>query len=157
MKTIILYYSIHKGNTKKLAEAIASAGEGKVKLLDAVGASTADLSGCDAVGIASGIYAGSFGKDLMELVRSSLPEHQKVFLLYTYGIQMDRYTKAIKAILAEKHAHILGEYSCKGHNTFGPFKLIGGTGKGHPNAEDIEGALQFYRSLKAEQKTDTKK
>ncbi|MEI3307063.1 MAG: hypothetical protein V8R40_14225 [Dysosmobacter sp.] len=44
---------------------------------------------------------------------------------------------------------MLGEFSCKGYNTFGPFKLIGGSAKGRPNEDDLENARTFYRKLKS--------
>lgn len=54
MKTILIYYSKHHGNTRKLAEAIAAAED--VTLLDASSSAEADLSGYDRIGFASGIY-----------------------------------------------------------------------------------------------------
>ena len=43
---------------------------------------------------------------------------------------------------------MLGEFGCKGYDTFGPFKLVGGIAKGHPNARDLERARKFFQSLK---------
>ena len=40
-----------------------------------------------------------------------------------------------------------GKYSCKGYDTFGPFKLIGGIAKGHPNEKDLAGAVEFYQNI----------
>ena len=54
MKTVLCYYSYHHGNTRKVAEAMAAAGD--VTLLDVRTTPTADLSGYDCVGLASGIY-----------------------------------------------------------------------------------------------------
>ena len=42
---------------------------------------------------------------------------------------------------------MLGEFGCRGFDTFGPFKLAGGIAKGHPDALDLEEARKFYRSL----------
>jgi len=39
-------------------------------------------------------------------------------------------------------------FSCKGFDTFGPFKLIGGVSKGHPDEKDIAAAIEFYNGLK---------
>lgn len=41
----------------------------------------------------------------------------------------------------------LGEYSCKGYDIFGPFKLIGGIAKGYPNANDLQKARAFYQII----------
>ena len=46
-----------------------------------------------------------------------------------------------------KNAEIIGQFTCSGYNTFGPFKLVGGTSKGHPDDEDIKNALEFYKGL----------
>ena len=47
----------------------------------------------------------------------------------------------------EKGCPVLGEFGCRGYNTFGPFKLMGGMAKGHPDAEELEQARRFYQSL----------
>ena len=52
MKTVIVYASVHHGNTKKLVEKIAE--ECKVDLIDAVQQPKADLADYDRIGFASG-------------------------------------------------------------------------------------------------------
>ena len=37
----------------------------------------------------------------------------------------------------------------RGCDTFGPFRLVGGTAKGHPDARDPEHARRFYRGILA--------
>ena len=54
MKTAIIYYSKHHGNTKKLLDAIAKADE-SVVLIDVTKEKYADLSSFDRIGLASGI------------------------------------------------------------------------------------------------------
>ena len=54
MKTAILFYSKHHGNTKKLLDAIAAA-DPDVDLVDVTTAGKTNLSGYDRIGIASGI------------------------------------------------------------------------------------------------------
>ena len=51
-------------------------------------------------------------------------------------------------IAEEKNCPILGKFGCKGFDTFGPFKLVGGIAKGHPNTQDLERARSFYREIK---------
>lgn len=51
------------------------------------------------------------------------------------------------AVAKEKGCPVLGEFSCKGYDTFGPFKLVGGIAKGHPNATDLENARSFFRRI----------
>ncbi len=47
-----------------------------------------------------------------------------------------------------KNAEIVGKFTCPGFNTFGPFKLIGGTAKGRPDENDLKDAVEFYRSAR---------
>ena len=35
----------------------------------------------------------------------------------------------------------------KGYDTFGPFKLMGGIAKGHPDEEDIKNTVEFVKGL----------
>jgi flavodoxin len=41
----------------------------------------------------------------------------------------------------------MGEYGCRGYNTYGPWKVIGGMNKNHPSQEELEEAIHFYESL----------
>ncbi len=149
MKTVILYFSKHHGNTKKLVDAIAA--REQVDLIDVTSCESADLSGYDVVGLASGIYAGNFGKGLMAFIEKNLPEDKPVFFLYTSasGPNMKFPKKAAK-LLEKKKSRLLGKYSCYGFNTFGPFKLTGGTAKGHPDQTELDGAVAFYRQMTEE-------
>ena len=54
---------------------------------------------------------------------------------------------SIKKIVKEKQGRIVGEFSCKGFDTFGPFKLIGGISKGHPDKNDLDNAKTFFKEL----------
>lgn len=144
MKCAIVYFSKHHLNTKKLTDAIAK--EFDVTLIDAA-CESAQLSDFDLIGFASGIYYSKFHKKILAFAEKNLPVGKRVFFLYTYGVYKDGYTAAIKAIAKEKSADIAGEYGCLGFNTFGPFKLIGGIAKGHPDADDTAKAAAFYRSL----------
>lgn len=145
MKTAIIYYSKHHGNTKKLLDAITEKNE--VTLIDITQNPAADLSGFDRVGFASGIYYSKFHKSLLNFAKEHLPEGKETFFIYTYGAEKAGYTKAITEAAAVHHAKILGEFGCFGFNTFGPFKLIGGIAKGHPDQTDYENVLSFYEKL----------
>lgn len=145
MKTVILYYSQHHGNTKKLIDAIASKHD--VDMIDATQFKEADLSKYDAVGFASGVYYSKFHKTVLAFAEKNLPEGKPVSFLYTYGAKKEGYTKAIAEAAGKQHMKIPGEYGCFGFNTFGPFKLIGDIAKGHPTADELQGAVKFYDSL----------
>ena len=142
MKTAIVYYSQHHGNTKKLLDAIAECGD--VTLFDITKGMPDSLEEYDIIGFASGIYFQKFKDTVLKCAKEKLPKGKKVFLIYTYGAKRDGQTKGMKAIIEEKECTFLGEYGSFGFDTFGPFKLIGGIAKGRPNEEDIAGAVEFY-------------
>ena len=145
MKTTIVYYSKHHGNTKKLLDAIAA--ENDVTLTDVTAQPVADLTGYDRIGFASGIYYASFAKQILEFARDHLPEGKEVFYIYTHGAPKGDFLKAIREIAEKKNCSEIGEYHCRGFDTFGPFKLVGGIQKGHPTEEEIQGAVDFYSHL----------
>lgn len=145
MKTAIIYYSRHHGNTKKLLDAIAENHE--VTLIDVTAVPSADLGSYDRIGFASGIYYSKFHKNLLKFADENLPLGKPVFFIYTYGAEKKGYTEAIAQTVKKKKAQILGEFGCFGFNTFGPFKLIGGIAKGHPDNDDLAHAVEFYEGL----------
>lgn len=145
MKVLIVYHSEHHDNTKKLVEAIAQ--QGDVTLLNASENSTLNWSDYDLIGLASGIYYQKFHKDVLDSAEKNLPDSKKVFFLYTCGVKRNSYTDAIRQIAEAKKAHIVGIYACLGFDTFGPFKLVGGIAKGHPDDKDISDALDFYYKI----------
>ena len=50
-------------------------------------------------------------------------------------------------VASSKHCTEIGRYQVKGFDTYGPFRLIGGLQKGHPDDSEIQGAVEFYKSL----------
>ena len=145
MKTAIVYYSQHHGNTKKLLEAIAEQNE--VTLIDVTKEPARNLAGYDRSGCVSGIYYSAFSKRLLAYAQECLPEKKDVFYIYTHGAPKGDFLKAIRQIAEGKHCREVGDYHCQGFDTFGPFKLVGGVAKGHPTPEEISGAAEFYRKL----------
>ena len=97
MKTAIVYYSHHHGNTKKLLDAIALQNE--VTLIDATSTNKVDLSEYDRIVL------------------------HRAFIIETLP---SRSLKGIRQVVNEKNSIELGEYHCQGFDTFGPFKLVGG-------------------------------
>ena len=145
MKTAIVYYSNHHGNTRKLLDAIAAKHE--VTLVDAVRDKDFDLKPFDRIGFASGAYFASFARQILEFARNQLPENKEVFFLNTCGTKQEVYFKEIRSITWKKECRELGAYQCLGFDTFGPFKVVGGIAKGHPDEEEIQAAVRFYESL----------
>lgn len=145
MKTAVVYYSKHHGNTKKVLDAIAAKNE--ITLIDVTKNPLADLSAYDRIGFASGIYYSKFHKSLLKFAEEQMPEGKQTFFIYTYGAEKAGYTKAITEAVKKHHAKVAGEFGCFGFDTFGPFKLIGGIAKGHPDQTDFDRALAFYKGL----------
>lgn len=145
MKTAIVYYSRHHGNTKKLLDAISESNE--VALIDVTEQPSADLSAYDRIGLASGIYYNSFSKQLLEFAEKHLPEKKEIFYIYTHGAPKGMFLNAVRKIAEQKHCREIGSYHCLGFDTFGPFKLVGGIAKGHPTEEEIKEAVAFYQKL----------
>ena len=146
MKTAIVYFSEHHGNTKKLLDAIAVGND--VILIDATKPHITDLTEYDAVGFASGIYFQKYHASVIKFAETYLPEDKPVFFVYTYGFYRSVYAKDIREVCITKHAKVLGRFGCLGLDTFGPFKLVGGIAKGHPTEVDLHNAVSFYNKLK---------
>ena len=146
MKTAVCYYSRHHGNTLKVLEAMAQ--EGEMDLIDVTTRQLVRLEEYDCIGFASGIYGFEMQKAVVEFARQYLPAGKPVFFVYTFGGARGTGAKALAAIAKEKGCPVLGEFGCKGYDTFGPFKLVGGIAKGRPDARDLERAREFYRGIR---------
>ncbi len=144
MKSIIIYASTHHGNTRKVVDAIAK--EFDVETVDATKVHEKDLRGYDLIGFASGIYAAKFHQSVINFAQVNLPQEKKVFFIMTSAMNKD-FSGSIIPSLKSKNAEIVGKFTCFGYNTFGPFKLIGGTSKGHPDENDLNNAIEFFRGL----------
>ena len=145
MNTVIVYVSTHHGNTRKLLEAIAARND--VDLVDVIANARYDLSGYDRIGIASGIAFGKYYPQMLKFLENNLPENKDVFFIHTAGDPRESHANSAKEITEKRSCRSLGVYFCKGFDTFGPFKLIGGINKHHPDEKEIKQALLFYQGL----------
>ena len=143
--SVIVYASTHHGNTFKLVKAIEE--RFRVDLVDACSEEIKDLSEYDLIGFASGIDFGKFYSSVEAFADKNLPAEKSVFFLYTCAMDRKGFTDSMKEIALNKGCEILGEYGCKGYNTYGPWKLIGGMNKKHPSEQEVAEALDFYESL----------
>lgn len=147
-KTIIIYASKHHGNTYKLVKAISD--KYGIAMIDATKETVANLQEYDVIGFASGIDFGKFYESVENFARENLPIKKKVFFLFTCAMERKEFTNSMKEIVLEKEATILGEYGCKGYNTYGPWKIIGGMNKNHPTEAEIMSAVEFFEKLQIE-------
>ena len=144
-KAAIVYASRHHQNTYRLVQAISEKYD--VVLINAERQKQADLSQYDLIGFASGIDFGKFYVSVEEFLKANLPENKKVFFLYTCAKKNSKFTECIKIEAIKKSAVIMGEYGCRGYNTYGPWKLIGGMNKNHPSPKELEESIRFYEVL----------
>jgi len=146
MKSVIVYSSVHHGNTAKVARTMAD-------VLGAVLIKTAEtppqsLEVYDLIGFGSGIYFGSHHKAILALV-DSLPEvkGKKAFIFSTSGRGGTGFHQNLKGKLVAKEFQIVGEFACKGLDTYSLLKIFGGINKGRPDEKDLQEAQKFARSL----------
>lgn len=147
MKTLIIYQSIHKGNTEKIAKKMAEVLDADLKKPEEV--KEEELSGYDLIGFGSGIYGFGFHVSILNLIKK-IPEMfcKKAFVFSTHGNAKKGANKKVIKLLEEKGFNVVSDFESRGFCTWGPFGLIGGTAKGHPNEEDIAAAASFAESLK---------
>ena len=146
MKVLIVYESVHRGNTEKIAKVIGEQMGGDVFRVDDIDVSI--LSDYDILGFGSGIYYGRHHKSLLEFLDDIDKLGKNTFIFSTRSITPPSIAhRALRKKLESKNAHILGEFSCKGENLAGPFKVVGGIYKGRPNDKDVERAISFAESI----------
>ena len=154
MKTLIIYISIHHSNTEKVAKVMAEVLNAKLVKLYEVDTTT--LSKYDLVGFGSGIYFGKHHKSLLNLIdRLPMQKAKKAFVFSTSGMRNGiaqrpyggDFNKPLREKLLGKGFNIIGEFSCRGFDTYGPFKLIGGISKGRPSEKDLGKVKNFVQEL----------
>jgi len=147
MKTLIVFTSVHHQNTEKIAKVIAEALE--ADLVPVGNAQSDTLVAYDLIGFGSGIYFMKHHKTLLQFVET-LPAvtGKRAFVFSTSGEGGRKGHAALKEKLVDRGFSIVDEFSCKGWDTWGPMKLIGGINKERPNEEDLAGARVFAEGLK---------
>lgn len=146
MKSIIIYDSHHHENTKKLVSKIAEIYA--VETADARKNTAINLNEYDLIGFASGIDFGKFYPSVINAAKT-LPAEKYVYALYTCGMDNKKYGEEICDIAKSKNCKFLGKYGCKGYDTYGPWKLVGGINKNHPNNAELAETLHFYKAIYA--------
>lgn len=145
--SLIVCNSVAHGNTAKIADAI-----GGILSAPVVASSSATLPGEGLVGFGSGIYRGKFDADLRAYVDALPPQNgRKAFVFATSGLAESRFMRFSRSFvdaLEDKGFEVVGGFSCRGFDTYGPFRLVGGIRKGKPDADDLASARAFAEHLK---------
>jgi len=156
MKSLIILFSYHHNNTKKIAEAISKVLVAQIKSPQETGPE--ELNQYDLVGLGSGIYSYQHNKSLLDLA-DKLPQvtNRRAFVFSTTGAPItfgeSAITKALeqhnplKEKLQSKGYVIVDEFICAGFNTNSFLRLFGGINKGRPNTEDLKHAEEFAQNL----------
>ena len=87
-------------------------------------------------------------KNLIEFI-DNLPDvkNKKAFAFTTSGKGTADYTTKLASKISENGFKMVGEFSCKAFDKWGPLKLVGGINKGRPNSEDLNSAENFIKEL----------
>jgi flavodoxin len=151
MKALIIYISVHHGNTEKVAKVMADILD--ADLLQVKQADANMLGQYDLIGFGSGIYFGKHHESLLAFV-DKLPmlRNKKAFIFSTSGLRkiwfIHNFDKPLKEKLQRKGFDIIGEFSCRGFDTSRAAMIIGGINKDRPDARDLQQAEDFAKGLK---------
>jgi flavodoxin len=146
MAALIVCSSTAHGNTRKVADVLVATIGGVVVSPGDV--DPAMLDQYDLIGFGSGVRFARFYRDLLQLV-DGIPARasHRAFVFSTSGFGWRYWNRGLIKRLEQKGFTIVGDFTCKGLDTMGPFKLFGGLNKDRPNADDLRAAEQFACSL----------
>jgi len=150
MKSLIVCVSISHGNTRRVADRMAEVLHAEVAEPQAVDRET--LHECDLVGFGSGIYFIAVHPRLWRLIgRLPRVDGGRAFTFFTSGaaeVPRVGYGQPIRRRLASRGFRVLDSFSCRGLDTAGPLRLVGGLNKGRPNDRDLDRAATFAVRLR---------
>jgi flavodoxin len=146
MKSIIIYSS-KSGNTKKIAESMASqVGCEAIKISSDSSPSIVDLEGYDLIFVGTGLYAGTPNEDLLKYLSSLHLKSPKQFALFiTWGgaPRSDKMALTrLRALLEGKGQKVLLEHFA----SYGGWKGIL-MKRGHPKPEEIQAGGEWAKQL----------
>lgn len=155
-RSLVVVYSYHHGNTRKVADAVARVLGAEVRTPDQV--TPDEVAEYDLVGLGSGIYSARHHESLLDLAEALPPAAgRRAFIFSTYGAPAvaaggdfvrNNHSRLRERLQAKGYA-VAGEFACAGWNTNSFLKLFGGLNKGRPDADDLERARAFARGLLA--------
>ncbi|MEK8174434.1 flavodoxin family protein [Streptomyces sp. M19] len=141
-KTLIICTSVSHGNTRRVAEAMGEVLEAPVVEPEEVDG----VDGYDLVGFGSGIFTQRFHPRLRAFVSSLPPRRGRAFVFATSGLP-PRLGPMVRQ-LEDKGLEVADTFSCRGFDTWAPFRLVGGIRKGRPDDRDLAAARAFAKNLK---------
>ena len=154
VKSLVVVFSYHHGNTEKIAHTCAKVLGAVVKTPQQV--KPEEIAEYDLVGFGSGIYSATFDTSVLDLAdRLQRASTTKTFLFSTYGAPafianrefIEKNHQQIREKLQSKGYTVIGEFGCAGWNTNSFLKYFGGLNKGRPDANDLLNAEAFARQM----------
>jgi flavodoxin len=146
MKPIIIYSS-KSGNTKKIADSMASQiGCDAIRITSDNALSTVDLKEYDLVFVGTGLFAGTPNEDILRYLRNLNLKTTKLFVLFiTWGgaARTDKLVLAkLRTLLESKGQKVFEDhFAC-----YGGWKGIL-MKRGHPKTEEIKAAGEWAKKL----------
>jgi flavodoxin len=169
--TLLVYKSVHHQNTAQLARALGEVLQADLVSADQIspnvdgfGVSLSGYGGpsCldryDLIGFGSGVYYGRMHPDLLlaALAIASAVNHLKqrppaAFLFSTSGLPFlaPLWHRPFKDMLTRAAIPVIGEFACRGFDSWGPLWLFGGLNRHHPDVRDLERGRRFAKQLLA--------
>lgn len=151
MKCLLIVYSYHHNNTRKIAETMAKVLAAEIKTPQQT--QPEEPRKYDLVGFGAGIDSGKHYKVLLDYAeRLPQVDNKNAFIFSTAGVTGEKKLAKDHSTLREKLEsrgyRIVDEFQCKGFNTNLFLKYFGGMNKGRPNEEDLKHAEIFAEKLK---------
>ncbi|MCX7881214.1 MAG: flavodoxin [Patescibacteria group bacterium] len=142
MKILIIYFSFHHQNTKKLAFYLKE--KLKASIIDLQTNSLSkikkEIKKYSIIGFGSGIYFGKHHQLLFKLI-DQIPKlnNKKAIIFSTAGLPSFKFFwhLSLRKKLKNKGFKIIGEFSLPGYDTFGFLKYFGGINKEKPTKNDL--------------------
>lgn len=147
---LVICASVHHGNTARVARCIADVLHADVRAPHAVAVGSLDEHGL--VGFGSGVYYGRLHESLFDWL-GELPDVSELtrpaFVFSTSGLPVlaKLWHAPFKRLLSRKGFDVVGEFACRGFDTWGPLWLTGGLNRKHPDTRDLQRAQAFARHL----------
>ncbi len=152
MRVLIIFYSKHHFNTKKVAKTLAKTLKADlINLTEIKKRKKISIKKYDLIGFGSGIYHGRHHPKLFQLIDQLKDvNNKKAFIFSTSGappILSFIQHRFLKKKLIEKGFKIVKEICLPGWDTYGLLKFFGGIYRNRPNKKDLNKARKFAELL----------
>lgn len=151
-KTLVICKSVHHHGTARVAERIADVLGAVVVPPEEV--PYASLDEYDLVGFGSGVYYGRFHEALWTWLHGLTDQRsarKPAFVFSTAGLSClwKLWHGPFTNELGRKGFDVIGEFHCRGFDSWGPLWLVGGINRRHPNERDLARADEFAHRIQA--------